>query len=322
MSVADLTYREAVRIVREADDVLKDQSYRRFPVGQEIGRFLRAKRVAGRRPRTLDTYERCLAHLAIDHADFDSLEPFTERESGSDLLLNFIDRHWGEADEATIRHRFDTLASFFEWAYRADRISADPVAKLERPRRRKHGASRPPVPDAHVERLVSAQNLRDQALMLLMGRLALRREDIRLLQLGDIDLARDLIYLRHAKGGDEEVLPILFDDVRETLYLHLQERGGHPDEYLLYPKRNRTRPMAPTSVNAWFDRCTARAGLSGYTPHQLRHSAIDWLERDTHDVRAAQLLARHADLATTQLYLHSTVEDLRRRVAHVGRKRS
>lgn len=126
-----------------------------------------------------------------------------------------------------------------------------------------------------------------------MARLGLRREDVRLLQLGDIDLSRDEIRLRHAKGGDEHVLPLAFPDLRDALYLHLQERAGHPSEFLVYPRSRRTSPFSEAGIDHWFQRCVARADLVGYTMHQLRHAAIDELTQWTGNVEAARQLARH-----------------------------
>ena len=184
--------------------------------------------------------------------------------------------------------------------------------RVQRPRLRKLGAARPRVPEPHVARLVSAApTLRDQAGILLLGRLALRKNDLRELQLADIDLARDEVYLRHAKRGKEHVLPLAFPDLREMLYLHLQERGGGPAEYLIYPKSHRTRPMSPAGIDRWFGRCVEAAGLSGYTMHQLRHAAIDQVRRATGDLEIARLLDRHENVSVTQDYLHSTIDDLR-----------
>jgi site-specific recombinase XerD len=270
---------EAARIQREA---VRDKSYRAFPIGSEVRRFLQAKRIERHvSPATIESYEGVLAKFALRHADFESLEPFAHPQEGPSLIIEFLDHYWGDADEATMKHRMSVLGSFFEWAYRTDRISANPMGRVQRPRKRKVGAARPRVPEPHVALLVSAApTLRDQAGLLLLGRLALRKNDLRELQLGDVDLGRDEIFLRHAKGGKEHVLPLAFPDVRETLYLHLQERGGRPDEYLIYPKSNRTRPMSPAGIDQWFGRMVEAAGLAGYTMHQLRHAAIDQVRRD------------------------------------------
>jgi integrase/recombinase XerC len=309
-----LTYRDAARIVREEEAAARDKSYRQFPIGQDVGRFLRAKRLERDvTPDTVRSYEGVLRRFTLRHADMDSLEPFAHPQNGPELLHEFLDHHWGEADEATRRQRMSVLASFFEWAYRTDRVAANPIGRMQRPRRRQKGATRPRVPEPHVSRLVAAQLLlRDQAAVLLLGRLALRREDLRLLQLADIDLARDELYLRHAKGGKEHVLPIAFREVREILYLHLQERGGGPAEYLLYPKTHRLRPLSRAGIAHWFTRCVEAAGLAGYTMHQLRHAAIDNVRRGTGDVELARVLARHENVAVTQDYLHTDeVVDLR-----------
>lgn len=313
-----MTYREAARIVRE-DAPVKDKSYRKFPIGLEVGHFLRAKRLEGCRPNTIDAYETVLRRFTLHFADYDTLEPFTEKGKGPERILRFIDHHWGESDERTLVQRFKVLGSFFEWAYRTDRIDADPMRKVSRPRVRKKGAARERVSEAHISRLVSAQpNFRDQAAILLMGRLALRREDLRMLQLGDVDLGRDELYLRHAKGGKEHVLPILFKDLRDTLYLHLQERGGAADEFFLYPWTSRTKALTRSGIDQWFRRCVTVAGLTGYTMHQLRHAAIDEVRRLTGDPELARMLARHENIQTTQTYLHSTVEDLREGLRKAG----
>jgi site-specific recombinase XerD len=119
---------------------VKDKSYRQFPLGQDVGRFLRAKRLErGVRPDTNRSYESVLRLLTLRHADFGTLEPFAHPQEGPELIHEFLDHYWGDAGEATMRQRMSVLASFFEWAYRTDRISADPMRRLQRPKRRNTG---------------------------------------------------------------------------------------------------------------------------------------------------------------------------------------
>jgi integrase/recombinase XerC len=307
----------AARIVREAE-AMRDKSYRQHPLGQEWGRFLRAKRLAGCQPNTLLSYETVGRLFALRYADFDSLEPFAGKE-GPELVLDFLERNWGDADPHTLDQRTNVMRSFFEWAYRTDRISADPMRKIEKRRRKQQGARRQRIPAGPLARLVAGQdNLRDQVAILLLGRLGLRREDLRLLQVADIDLGRDELYLRHAKGGEEHVLPIGFPDLRQALYLHLQAESREPAEFLLYPKTERTKPLSRAGIALWFERCCARAGVVGYTMHQLRHAAADDLRRATGSTEAAQALLRHRSIATTEAYLHAGVDDLRRAIEQLS----
>lgn len=309
-----LTVADAFRIVREEEANAKDKSYRQFPIGQMVGSFLRAKRVErGVTPNTIRSYETVLRLFTLRFADFEDLERFAHPQEGPELVHDFLEHYWGEAEPATRWQRRAVLDSFFEWAYRTDRVASNPMGRMQRPRRRGRGARRKPVPSPHLARLVSAApSLRDQAALLLLGRLALRREDLRLLQLGDIDLGRDEVYLRHGKGGREAVLPIAFPDLKQALYLHLQERPNAPGEFLLYPKQHRTRPLSRAGIDGWFGRRVEAAGLVGYTMHQLRHTAIDHVRRITADSEMARIVARHSDSRVTQEYLHTDeVNELR-----------
>jgi integrase len=315
-----LTYPEAVRIVREQERTVLDKSYQELPIGREVKEFLRAKKHEGCAANTLLSYESTLARLARFYAFFDDLEPFADRVGGPGLVYDFLEHHWGESDEDTLFQRRSAVASFFEWAYRVDRVAANPFAKMGK-RKRKHTreARRAAFPADLFPPFLSAQeSLRDQAALLLLRRLALRREDLRLLQIGDIDLVRDEVHLRHGKGGKRSTLPLVFKDLRDGLYLHLLAGEWGADEYLLYPHRARRRPFSHAGIDLWFKRCLERAGIRGLTMHQLRHLAIDDVRRQTRDMEAARMLARHSSVKTTEEYLHSELDDLRAALLRMG----
>jgi integrase len=75
--------------------------------------------------------------------------------------------------------------------------------------------------------------------------------------------------------------------------------------------------MSLPGVRNWWVRCLERAGVPHFPMHELRHSAIDELNRQTGDVVAASQLAGHASVATTQTYLHPTQDDLIARMRQV-----
>jgi integrase len=52
--------------------------------------------------------------------------------------------------------------------------------------------------------------------------------------------------------------------------------------------------------------------------HQLRHAAADDLKRATGSVYDAKQLSRHKSVATTEAYLHSGVDDLRRAIEQLS----
>lgn len=300
VSPDDLAF--AARVRAEA---MKDKSYRASPVGGLVGRYMRTLKWAGNPDNTRNSYELPLARLAIDFAHYETLDEFTP-----DDVLGFLEEHWGEAAPATRAHRLAAVRSFFNWAVGEGRLESNPAGTLKAPkiRNRERHAYKPDV----IYQLVTAQeSLRDQIALQLLGRLALRKNELRLLRLGDFNLADGTILI-HGKGGKQVVLPLGFEQLRKDVELYVV--GRNLDEYLIHPTHIVERPldpMDPASVHRWFKACLRRAGLPETVKiHELRHSAADNLWRTTGNLLLAQQLLRHESVATTQHYLHPSRDDL------------
>jgi integrase len=291
---------------------VNDKSYRRYPLGEDVGHFLRALRVERRSVNTRESYETVLRRLVLDHRDFDSLARFCE-PGGHDLLIDFLDRWWGDSRGDTIGQRAAVLRSFFRWAKKTGRVPFNPAEEIKVPR----GSRR--LREAHELteiRLIAGVQKRigDEAAVLVMGRLGLRKMEAARLRARDVNLAQDLIYIRDAKGGKPAELPITFPELRQALSLWLSEPGRREDDYLIAPLRGPNRPLDAASVHRWWTRCCERAGVEAFTLHELRHSALHRIYRETGDLYAAKQLARHASVRTTEEYLHPTADDLRARM--------
>jgi len=287
--------------IRQA--AMRDKSYRGTPVGGEIGRFLRALRWSEKADNTIKTYEQVLHLLALDFAHYESLDQFD-----TETIRDFLDEHWGETAAATRANRLAAVRSFLTWAVENGRLAANPAAPIKAPkvRNRERNAYKP---DLIHKLIVSQDSLRDQIALQLAGRLCLRKNELRLLRLRDVDLARGEL-LVHGKGGKEVVLPLGFEQLRKDLELYLV--GRDLDEHLLYPRRRTRDPMDPATLHRWFKRCLDRAGLpASIELHELRHSGADNLWRSTGNLLLAQQLLRHESVATTQNYLHPNRDDLR-----------
>lgn len=309
MSVPALTLVELAPLMRDAwRQAMKDKSYRSAPIGQDAGRFLRSLRWGDSSQNTLDTYETVLARFALDHFDRD-LDSFCS-PTGAQDLTEFLERHWGDSANATKRNRHAILSSFFRWAARERRIPWNPMDAVKPPK----GKSKVRLahPRHEVRKLLAGQeSLRDQCALGLLCWLGLRKMDLGGLQIRDIDLTRNVVVLRDAKGGGDEQLPVEHPDLRQDLYLHIVVEGRLPAEFLLHPKRDRMRPMDPSSVHRWFKRCLEMAGLPDFPMHELRHTAGDEIWRTTGNLVLAQQLLRHKSIETTRRYLHPSPADLR-----------
>lgn len=150
----------------------------------------------------------------------------------------------------------------------------------------------------------------------------LRMGEVRALEVRDVDLAHGLIHVRHAlsedevttpKSGHERVVPIappllvaLAEAVRSKLprtRLVLNGEGNTP-----------TRQSVLTRLKALQE----RQGLPERSFHALRHFFCSALVRGGVNVEAVRVLAGHADLATTQRYVHAVAVDLRAAVGCLG----
>ena len=221
----------AARILRAA---VKDKSYRATPIGGEVGRFLRVLKWDDASPNTLDSYETTLCRLSLDFADRELADLTIED------LRDFLDEHWGESASATRRQRLAAVKSFYRWAVKERGVTVTGIESVKSPK--VENVERQAYDPDVIDALRDAQpTLRDQIGIQLLGRLALRRNELRLLQVGDFDLTRSTVKI-HGKGGKVAVMPIGFRTLKADLEVHLM--GRRSDEYLLNPQHDPCLPMA------------------------------------------------------------------------------
>jgi len=305
----------ALRMRDEA--LLRDKRYQQLPIGLEVKRWLQTLQFEDASQNTLDAYEITGARLALEFPDFTGIREF-ERTGGEGvgLLRWFLDKHWRDSASATRRARLSAVKSLFAWALEEGIIEWNPAEKIKPPRRR--GTGRRAHPQEMILELVfSQESLRDRIACQLLGRLGLRKNELRLLQARDINLSTNEIRVR-GKGGKVRMVPIgALRSLREEITFHLLIEGHALTDYLLFPHSDRSRPMDASTVHRWFKRCLEVAALPSMPMHELRHTAADHLYRETGDLQAVQMLLGHESIGTTQIYLHPTTDDLDRKLAVV-----
>lgn len=261
-----------------------------------------------------------------------------KRDRGATVYLT--DAHLAPA---TIRRRLNTVRLFYAWCIRTgqrhDQIN--PVRRGERGKQTGLIAASqtvPWIPDDHqwatiLDYVLTTFSLRDQLIVLLAYDGALRREEITLLRHDHIDWRYHHIKIPHAstKTGMPGIVVL-----SQTTYVRLKaycegdravllaQYGAASDGPILLSEsaRNPGQPLTKWTVKDTFDRLRTALALPHLTPHTMRHLLLTHLHRSGEmDLLDIARYGRHKNLATTQLYVHTDVSDLARKLNRVYAKR-
>ncbi len=221
---------------------------------------------------------------------------------------------------ATVNRRLAALRRFFTWAKatgRARELATEGVKGIpSTPRAPKALAKR------ELDRLVRAaeqdRNKRNLAVLLTLRHTGLRVGELCNLRLDDLAISerKGSLSVRSGKGDKDRTVP-LNNDVRQALNAYLAVRPAIADKHVFIGQRG--EPLQTDAVQLIVRKYARRAGLSGVTPHILRHSfGKGLLDAGTDLVTVSRLLG-HERLETTAIYTQPTAQDLEAAVARLER---
>ncbi|GHO90127.1 integrase [Reticulibacter mediterranei] len=194
----------------------------------------------------------------------------------------------------------------------------------ERPLVRRKPARQPWIPsDEQFKRLLAAlscESLRNQALFLLMYDSALRREELALLEMTDIDWAHREVTLRPETCKTSSGRLVLFTQATATrLRAYLERRRqikpGLGRLFLSESDRNRASGLTPEMINKVMRSIARRANLPQFHPHTLHHLRLTHMARCGIAEHIIAEYAAHKSLDTTRLYIHMSGRDISAAVA-------
>lgn len=174
------------------------------------------------------------------------------------------------------------------------------------PRRLPRALSKEEVARLLEEADSSKTPLRDRAVLEVLYGSGLRVAELVALDWEDVDLEER--WLRVLGKGDKERMVPMGRIEREALetWKNFQEKKGQA----VFPGEGTPR-MTTRTVHRIVIRASRRAGLSGVTPHVLRHSFATHMLEGGAPLRVLQELLGHESLVTTQRYLRITADQLK-----------
>lgn len=231
-------------------------------------------------------------------------------------IQSFLKEQNATKAPASVSRMISALRKFYRFLLREGAISADPMTKIDTPKRAQHLPAT--LSSQEVDALMAKPDtdkplgLRDRAIFELMYATGLRVSEVVDLRLDQLHLAMNLLQVT-GKGDKERLVPIS-PQATQWVDRYLQE--ARPKLLKRVQPKNvfvnlHGGPMTRQGIWKNLKAYIASIGIEkDVTPHTLRHSFATRLLENGADLRVVQELLGHSDISTTQIYTHLSNQHL------------
>ena len=277
--------------------------------------YLRYERNAS--PQTVQTYEESLREfesylslrdngLSIEAAD-------------ADLIRDWMEGLMDKGNTAsTINKKLSALRSFYRFALKRKLVAKDPAHCITGPKKSK------PLPqflrEGEMDHLLDGlewddnkyKDVRARTILLLFYEAGLRRAELIGLNDGDVDFVTGQLKVT-GKRNKQRIVPF-GKELAEALsdYRTVRDEQGekNSDAFFLNDKGDRmTAPQVYGLVRKYLSAVTS---LKKRSPHVLRHTFATAMLNHGADLESIKNLLGHESVSTTEIYAHTTFEQLKR----------
>lgn len=270
-----------------------------------------------RSPLTVRNYEE---DLRMFEAFFKNRDNQISWESvDSDLIRDWMEDMMDSGHAATsVNRRLSALRSFFRFALSRHLVERDPAHAIVGPKKNK------PLPafvkEKEMNRLLdgegmwgdSFEDLRARTIIILLYHTGIRVSELTGMDVSSVDMTDRYIKVR-GKGNKDRVVPF-GDELKKDLQKYLEAREsvtGMSGGPLLTD--NKCRRMTTAKVRVIVEDCLAKVTTQKKrSPHVLRHSFATAMLNNGAGIESVKKLLGHARVSTTEIYTHTTFEQLKR----------
>lgn len=276
-------------------------------------------------------YERNYSEETIQNyqCDLRQVEKFLLESSDSDSL------DWGDVQSvdinewvaylmdngympSTVRIKLSSLRSFFKYLLRREVVHKDPMQCVVAPKKSK----KLPVflREREIDQLLDEmsddadfETVRDHLIIQFFYMTGVRVSELLNLKDVDVDFFRKSIRVL-GKRNKERDIPF-GEELSSVMNAYLSVRDGllkdgKPMYFFVRPNGDRmTYSQVLKIVRFWLSKVSS---LKKRSPHVLRHTFATAMMNNGADIAAVQALLGHESLATTQIYTHTTFEELKK----------
>ena len=285
-----------------------------------IGAFLAYLESEQNRSRlTVETYRICLEDFETFLRNKD--EALTWGDVDQDLVRDWmVELIEGSNAPRTVRKKLSALKTFYKFLLRRGEVETDPVYALQGPKRDR------PLPafvrETEMDRLLDGdffpeglEGMRDRVLLLILYSTGIRRAELHGLDWADVDFQQNQLKVT-GKRNKQRIVPF-GDELRRVLGEYKSELARQMEGKLntravvvnLKSGRRLSEGMIYIRVKRYLTYVTT---LKKRSPHVLRHSFATAMLNNGANLQSVKDLLGHEDLSTTEIYTHTTFEELKR----------
>lgn len=229
-------------------------------------------------------------------------------------IVSMVD---AEMSNTSVNRKIASLKAFYKFLLKTKQIAINPLSKhkaLKTPKK-----IQIPFSEEELNKVLTQiqykegfDGLRDKLIIDLFYTTGIRRSELISLQVANVDLVTGVIKVV-GKRNKERIIPLLPVIVRE-IKMYLTERKQLPlikDEsnLILLSNGNKTNEtFVYRLINDYFSNVSEKVKKS---PHMLRHTFATHMLNHGADLNSIKELLGHSSLASTQVYTHSSLAELK-----------
>lgn len=275
-----------------------------------------------RSQRTVESYRDDLKHFEKFAKDLS--DSFSWETVDSDIVRDWMESMMDKGNSAaTVSRRLSALKTFYRFALARHYVESDPVYSIKGPKKEK------PLPqfvkESEMDELLDRQawgddynNVRARTIIILFYETGMRLSELVNLDDKDVNFVTSEIKIT-GKGNKQRIVPF-GDELKNTLleFRRLRDASVEVKTPALVVSDKGTR-MSPSKVqNIVRSNLSRVCSLKKKSPHVLRHSFATAMLNHHVGIESLKKLLGHANLSTTEIYTHTTFEQLKRvyNIAH------
>lgn len=251
----------------------------------------------------LDTLE---GHVTVDTADTEDIRGWIEA---------MMDR--GNSASSICR-RLSAVRSMYRYALTRGLVSHDPAHMVRGPKKSRYLPQF--VREDDMDRLLDSAewgsdyiSTRARTILILLYETGMRASELTSLDDSSVDFTQGEIRVL-GKGNKQRAIPF-GDELRTQLQQYISQRNQEwpqrIDRALILNDRGRRITYEQLRKEVMM-RLSAIGNLVKRSPHVLRHSFATAMLNNGADLESVQKLLGHSELSTTEIYTHTTFEQLKK----------